>query len=155
VLQKLGFNQILFLGDPQWALPTLVAVNSWMSFPFALVLLLAAIETVPRSLYEAAWLDGATSLITFFRITLPYILNTLLITIIMLTLRAFNMVTLIFTMTGGGPLGVSNTLSHRIFREAFFNFRMASSCVLAILMFGLNIIFSIAYITILRREALY
>ena len=79
-----------------------------MTYPFPMVLFLAALQTVPRELYEAATIDGCSPFSSFWRITLPYIQNTVMSTAIMLTLQFFNMVTLIYVMTGGGPLGINS-----------------------------------------------
>ncbi len=155
IIRTMGFSAINFLGNPQLALKVLILVNTWMSFPFAMVMFLSALETIPHDLIEAAYLDGASKLAAFRYVSFPFILNTLLVIIIMLTLRAFNMVTLIFVMTGGGPIGTTNALSLTIYYEAFFNFRMARAAVLGVVMFALNMIFATAYIAVIKREAIY
>lgn len=155
LLRQWGGRPVFFLEDPRWALPTLILVNSWISFPFAMVLLLAAVQTIPIEIREAAQLDGATNSRVFWSIVLPFILNTFLIVIIIIALRTFNMVTLIFTLTGGGPIDVTHTLSFKIFQDAFLSFRISRASVLGVVMFLMNIMFSAAYITILKREAVY
>lgn len=155
IIRTMGFSAINFLGNPQLALKVLILVNTWMSFPFAMVMFLSALETIPHDLIEAAYLDGASKWSAFWYVSFPFILNSLLVIIIMLTLRAFNMVTLIFVMTGGGPIGTTNALSLTIYYEAFFNFRMARAAVLGVVMFALNMIFATAYIAVIKREAIY
>jgi ABC-type sugar transport system permease subunit len=120
-----------------------------------MVLLHAAIITIPKDLYEAAYLDGATRWGCFLNVTLPLIMNTLMVVMIVLTVQTFNMVTLIYGLTAGGPVDVTTTMSFKIFYEAFFNFRLAMACVMGIVMFVANILFAIAYVATLRREALY
>lgn len=155
LLYQLGVSQVVFLSNPEWALTILVLVNTWMSYPFSMVLFLAALQTVPRELYEAARIDGCSAWSSFWRVTLPCIQSTVMSTAIMLTLYFFNMVTLIYVMTGGGPLGTTRTLSVRVFLDGFFNFRVASATAVGIVIFFLNIVFSLSYIRVLRQSELY
>ncbi len=155
LLDEAGFKQVLFLSDPDWALTIVVAVNTWMTYPLPTVLFLAALQTVPRELYESAKIDGCTTWASFWRVTLPYIQNTVMTTAIMVTLHFFNMVTLIYVMTGGGPLGSTQTLSVRVFLDGFFNFRLAGAAALGMVIFFLNIVFSLSYIRVLRRAEMY
>jgi multiple sugar transport system permease protein len=142
-----------FLGNVGSAMATLILTNVWQSFPYAMLLLLAALQTIPNEMHEAAKVDGANAWQRFWRITLPLIRNTLLITIIMLSLHYFNMVTLIFILTGGGPVGVTEVLSLRVFREAFSFYHMGFASAVAVYIFIFNIVFSLLYFKILRTEA--
>jgi multiple sugar transport system permease protein len=144
-----------FLGNPASAMPTLILTNVWRSFPYPMLLLLAALQTVPEQLHEAAKVDGANVLQRFWRITMPLIRNTLLITVIMLSLLYFNEVTLPFILTDGGPVGATDVLSLRVYREAFSFYHMGLASTVAVYMFVFNIAFSLLYITILRTDVQY
>ncbi len=144
-----------FLGQTGSAMPTLIMTNVWRSFPYPMLLLLAALQTVPEEFYEAAKVDGATALQRFWKITLPMIRNTLLITTIMLSLHYFNMITLPFILTGGGPVGATDVMSLRVYREAFSFYHMGLASAVAVYIFAFNIVFSLLYIKILRTEAYY
>ncbi len=144
-----------FLGQTSSAMPTLIMTNVWRSFPYPMLLLLAALQTVPEEFYEAAKVDGATALQRFWKVTLPLIRNTLLITTIMLSLHYFNMITLPFILTGGGPVGATDVMSLRVYREAFSFYHMGLASAIAVYIFAFNIVFSLIYIKILRTEALY
>ena len=72
-----------------------------------------------------------------------------------MTLQFFNIVTLIYVMTGGGPLGMTQTLSLRVFLDGFFNFKIAGAAAVGMVIFFLNIVFSLAYIRVLRQKAFY
>ena len=87
--------------------------------------------------------------------TLPYIRNTVMSAAIMLSLQFFNMVTLIYVLTGGGPMGTTQTLSLWVFQDGFFNFRVGSAAAGGMVIFLLNILFSLAYMRVLRQEELY
>lgn len=144
-----------FLGNTGSAMPTLILTNVWRSFPYPMLLLLAALQTVPDEMHEAARVDGANAWQRFWRITLPLIRNTLLITVIMLSLHYFNMITLPFILTGGGPVGVTDVLSLRVYREAFSFYHMGLASAVAVYIFIFNIMFSLLYIKILRTESYY
>lgn len=142
-----------FLGNTSSAMPTLILTNVWRSFPYPMLLLLAALQTVPEEMYEAAKVDGAGAWQRFWRITLPFIRNTLLITTIMLSLHYFNMITLPFILTGGGPLGATDVLSLRVYQEAFAFYHVGLASAVAVYIFIFNIVFSLLYIKILRTES--
>jgi multiple sugar transport system permease protein len=155
LIRQLGIGPVMFLQSPKLALPTMIIVNSWMSFPFAMILLLAAIESIPKDIYEAAHLDGASQWNTFRYITFPLILSTLGIAAIMISLRTLNMVSLILTLTGGGPLNITHTLGFRIYHDAFVSFRVGRACALGVIMFLLNILFGTAYVRVIKEETIY
>jgi multiple sugar transport system permease protein len=155
LLDQAGFGQVVFLSNPDWALKIVVLVNTWMTYPLPTILFLAALQTVPKELYESARIDGSNAWSSFWRVTLPFMQNTVVATAIMLTLQFFNMVTLIYVMTGGGPLGSTQTLSLRVFLDGFYNFRLAGAAAVGMVIFLLNIIFSLSYIRVLRRSELY
>ncbi len=116
-----------------------IIANVWKSTPFLALVFLAALQGVPVELYEAARVDGASKLQTFFKITLPLILSqvvTIGLFMIVWQLAAFD---LIYTMTGGGPGFSTSVLSYNIYRAAFgglnFGYASAISLVLFVLVF--------------------
>lgn len=154
LFDQAGFNKIS-LGDLRWAMPILIFINVWKSYPFVMVLTLAALKTISKELYEAARIDGASEIQSFSRITIPLIMPTLIITLIQITLQSFNMITLIFILTGGGPLGLTETLSLRVYLDAFQYWNLSFSAIGGIVILLFNIIFSLIYIRLLRREPYY
>lgn len=152
-IARLGLPSLDLLGTPATALPTVIAINSWRSFPFAMVLILAALQTINTDVIAAAQVDGASPWQVFSHITLPLISTTLLIVTIMLTLNFFNQVTLIYTLTGGSPLGLTETLGVRAFIEAFTNWHLGYAAAFGVVIFTLNMLFSVAYIRVLRRSS--
>jgi ABC-type sugar transport system permease subunit len=154
LFEKFGFDNAVFLSNPDGAIWILVLENTWMSYPLAMVLFIAALQTVPGELYEAAKIDGCSALRSFWHVTLPSIKGTIMTTTIMTTLQFFNIVTLIYVMTGGGPMGSTRTLSVMVFLEGFFNFRLATAAAVGMVIFFLNIVFSLSYIRVLRQSHL-
>lgn len=150
-LEQIGLSKINFFGK-DLAVGTLIFTNVWRTYPFIMVMMLAALQTVPDELYESATIDGANQWQCFHSITFPYTMSTLLISVIMLTLEAFNMVTLINTLTAGGPLNLTNTLSLSVYRDAFQNWKIADASTTGVVILLFNILFSLGYIALLRRD---
>jgi len=151
-VEFLGFRYIDFLGNPSYAMPTLIFTNIWRSFPLPMILILAALQTVPNDLYEAAIIDGANAYQKFRYITIPLITSSILISLILTTIYSFNMVTLIYILTGGGPLGMTEVLSLRIYREGFQLFNLNTATAYGMIIFFINATLSLFYILVLKRE---
>ena len=106
ILMKIGLikQPIVWLGNYSTVLPAVIAEYSWKMFPFATVMLLAALQTIPKELYEAAEVDGATGWQSFRHITLPEIMPTLSLTTLLTSIWTFNNFDSIWLLTEGGPL---------------------------------------------------
>lgn len=111
-LIKTGVN---WLGDPHWALWTVIAADVWKTTPFIAILLLAGLQAIPTDLYEAHALDGASPWQSFYRITLPLLMPQILIATLFRFAQAFGVFDLIQVMTGGGPGGATETVSIYIY----------------------------------------
>lgn len=140
-----GWN-ISLLSDEVPAMAVMVLANVWRSYPFALVLILAALQSIPGELYEAARLDGASRWTELRRITLPMAGRTIVVVLILLTLEYFTLVTLPFIMTSGGPNEATYVLSLRVWREAFTNYHLGFSAATGVVVFLLNLALSCFYI---------
>ena len=152
LLEMLGLEPIRFLSDPELAMNTVIMANVWRSYPFAVILILAALQSVPNELYESAKVDGATGLSQLVFITIPLISGTLFVTTVMLTIEYFNMVTLIYVMTGGGPIGVTEVLSVHAFKEGFWHWRLHYAAAYAVVILVMNILFSVAYMKLVPKD---
>lgn len=141
------------LASPWGAMAALVVVNVWASYPQATLLLLAAVQTVPPELHEAAHIDGATAFKRFRYVTLPLIRPTLAVVLIQLTLLYFNMVTLIFTLTGGGPLAATDTLALRVLKISFEDWNLGRGAALGLVVTAINFVMSALYVKALRQPA--
>jgi multiple sugar transport system permease protein len=150
LLDAIGAGRVNFLASEATALPVLVAVNVWMSYPFAMILFLAGLQTIPQEVHEAALIDGASPLWKFLSVTLPLLRSTVVATCVMLTLYYFTMVTLILIFTGGGPVGSTEVLSLRVFNETFLYWRVGQASALGVVIFALNAVFSLVYVRVIR-----
>jgi ABC-type sugar transport system permease subunit len=152
LLNRIGIDFVSPLTSPSYALVGLVLANTWHSYPLVMVLTLAALQTVPAEVLEAARIDSPSGWQRFIHVTLPLIRNTILVALVLTTLHTFNNVTLIVAMTGGGPVGATDVLGIRVFKEAFQFYNMDVASTIAVVIFTLNIIFSIFFVRILRGE---
>lgn len=147
-----GIGRLDFLANPTLAMLLLIVVNVWISYPLATILCLASLQTIPEELREAAEVDGAGPFQRFMKVTLPLMKPTLFVVVIQLTLLYFNMVTLVYTLTGGGPLNGTKLLSLAAFQQSFEFFNLGLGAAYSVVLFVFNIIFGAAYIRLIRSE---
>lgn len=111
VARLLPGRDIDVMGAPGLAMGAAVVADVWKTTPFVTLLLLAALQTVPRDLYRAARVDGASPFVIFYRVTLPSILPAIGVTLVFRTLDAIRVFDVIYVLTGGGPANTTETLS--------------------------------------------
>lgn len=123
------------LADPNLAMIGPITANIWFGIPFFAITLLAALQSIPRDLYEAAAIDGASAWQSFTKITLPFLAPTIAITVMLRTIWIANFADLIYIMTGGGPANSTHIISSYIFTTAFrrLDFGYASTLAVALL----------------------
>lgn len=140
-----------WLTDPDNVMKALVLVDVWMWTPFMLLISLAGLAAVPKSLYEAASVDRASALFRFFRITLPMIAPLLLVALLFRTMDAFKLFDMVYTLTNGGPGDASETVSVSLYRLAFQQFDTGKACALAYIMLVIVIALSNLYVRMLVK----
>src|SRR4051812_43647905 len=150
-VQSLGISPGLMLGDPDLALPLMILVTSWWSFPYVMVMVAAAIQTIPAELYEAISIDGAAAVARFRFITGPHILPTIGSAGLNLAIVYLTLVTLIIVLTGSGPLGATTTLSLEAFRGTIQAIDIGPTAVLSIVILVINVILGAAYMRLTGR----
>lgn len=138
-----------WLSDPNLAMPLVIAISIWKAFPFTFLVILAALQAIPRDVYEAAEVDGANRLQALRYVTIPEITPTLLLMAVLMAIFSFKQFTLIWLTTGGGPYGgITETLVLRIYQTAFRFFDLAYGATLGVAAFvivlGLTILFVVA-----------
>ncbi len=154
LMKLLGLPAIPWLANRNLVLPALIIIDTWQWVPFVTLVLLAGLSSLPTEPFEAAKVDGASSLRTFFSITLPLLRPTIMVAIMFRMIDAIKTFDIIMVITQGGPSHASETLNLYAFSESFnyFNFGYGSSLltVLAIIVLLGSIIF-----TRLRRNSSY
>ena len=123
-----------WLGSPDSALNAVMLADVWKNYPLVTLLVLAALQSVPEDLFEAARLDGASAFRRFRAITFPAIVGPLSVALILRTIDAFKIFDIIYVMTRGGPVDSTKTLSFFVYQESFSYLRAGSGAAYAILM---------------------
>lgn len=129
---------INWLKDPNWALPAIIIMTIWKDFGYAVVLYLGALMSLPRSVYEAAAIDGANAWQTFWKITLPLLKPMTLFIVITSLISYLQAYVQIMIMTGGGPGTQTYTISYLIFDEAFQKYKFGTASAMSVLLFLLT-----------------
>jgi multiple sugar transport system permease protein len=134
VLRSFAGFSINWLGAPGAAMASAIAVNTWKFFPFVEIALLARLQTISPTLYEAAGIDGATSFQKFMHITVPELSSVMFVVALLRTIWAFNDFQLIYILTAGGPMNSTEILPLLAYREAFSKGNIGMGATVAIFM---------------------
>ncbi|MDJ0752711.1 MAG: sugar ABC transporter permease [Ardenticatenaceae bacterium] len=149
------FGDITFLGNDAGAMGVVIGATIWRSVAFAMLLLLAGLQTIPGELTEAASIDGANRWQAFWKVTWPLVLPTTQVTIVFLTIQAINAAGMFLSITNGGPGRATEVLSLYMYREAIVFFNFGYGAALAVILFLLNAVLAIVYIRSLRSQVTY
>jgi multiple sugar transport system permease protein len=141
---------INFLGDPNYALPTLVLINVWRWIPLVALIIFAILQGIPRSEYEAARVEGAGAWASFRFVTYPYLGRSMTALGLLGTLLTFNIFDLIWLLTAGGPLNKTKSLPVYIYEIAFGRQNLGGAAAASVVMFLLLVAFTVLYFR--RRE---
>ncbi|TNV19725.1 sugar ABC transporter permease [Buttiauxella sp. B2] len=141
-----------WLGDPNSAINAVMFADIWKNYPLITLLVLAALQTIPDDLFEAARLDGASAFRRFRKITLPAIAAPLAVALILRTIDAFKIFDIIYVMTRGGPLDSTKTVSFFVYQESFSYLRAGSGAAYAILMTLICAVLILIYMVMLLRQ---
>jgi len=130
----IGLPQPAWLGDPRLAMVTIIIVDIWHETSFILLILLAGLTSLPDELYEAAMIDGANSRQQFRFLTIPLMMPTLLVAILIRMIAALKTYDLVYILTRGGPGISTETISYYIYRVAFVFLDMGKSAAMSFLL---------------------
>jgi len=140
-LNNIGIGTISFFGNPKTALPTLSSLEVWQ-FGSSMVMFLAALKQVPAALYEAAEIDGANKVRSFFSITVPQISPIIFFCIVMQTINALQNFTSAFVITGGGPVKSTYMLGLKLYNDGFKYYKMGYASATSWIIFLLVVVFT-------------
>lgn len=140
-----------WLGDPKYALASVIVVICWQNIPFYMVLFLAGLSSFPRELGEAARLDGASEKTIFWRIKLPHLQGTIRTGAMLAIVGSLRYFDLIFIMTDGGPEGASELMATYMFRTVFSSFQLGYGSTVASAMFIIVTIVASLTMRVTRR----
>jgi len=154
VLRDLGLlaTDIAWFVDARTAMAAVLVPTIWKSFPFFTITILAALQSIPETLYEAARVDGATPLQQFRHVTWPGIAGPALLAALLNALWTFREFDIIYASTRGGPAGATETLGILVYREAFESFRFGTAAAIGVLMLATATLFVALFMRVLKRE---
>jgi multiple sugar transport system permease protein len=136
-LGQIGVEAIDWLGDPHWAMPTIILLAVWKNFGYNMVIFLAGLQAIPEDLYEAARIDGASWLRQVLHITLPLLGPTLLMVAILTTAGYFQLFAEPYVMTQGGPLRSTVSVLYFMYEEGFKWWNFGAASAVALMLFAL------------------
>jgi multiple sugar transport system permease protein len=134
-LAAIGVHPIDWLGDPHWAMPAIILFAVWKNFGYNMIIFVAALQSIPADLYEAARLDGAGFWEEFTRVTLPMLRPTVLLVTILTVAGYFQLFAEPYVMTEGGPLQSTVSVLYLMYEEGFQWWNLGSASAVAFLLF--------------------
>ena len=154
VFRLLGVREpTMWLLDPQWAMAAICLTIIWKTSSFMALILLAGLQMIPRSLYEAAQVDGATRWQQFWQVTLPLLVPSIVVALIFRTLTALQTFDIPYTMTKGGPGSSTETLAMLIHKTTIDYLDLGYGSALAVLLFVMSMVVTSVYLRQIGKQA--
>lgn len=160
-LMKMGINPVDWLMSPTWTLPAIMIMSIWAGLGYNMILLLAGLQTIPRTFYETADIDGATGWYKFWHITLPLLRPTLLFVVIMSMINSFQLFEQVYIMTSGTGEGVGGVLDSALslvaylYERGFQRFEMGYASAIAYILFAIIFVTTLVNTKVIRAKFEY
>ena len=151
-VMKFGFNPIGWLTDTRFALISVIIVTIWKGVGYYMMIYLAALMGVPKELYEACDIDGASKLRKHLTVTIPHIMPTIALVSTISAISAMKVFAEIYVMTKGGPLNSSKTIVYYIYERAFENLDLGYASAMAVVLLAIVMVFSLINILFFERN---
>ncbi len=143
LLNKVLQVHINWLYDPHWAMPALIIVSVWKLIGYNMIIFLSGFSGISNSMFEAAKIDGANPVETFFYVTIPLLSPTIFFVVIITAVSSFQVFDLIYLMTQGGPLDSTNVLVYAIYKNAFEYFNAGKASAIAYVLFVIILVLTL------------
>ena len=141
-----------FLSDPKYAMMSVIIANVWYGIPYFGIMLLAALQSVPEELYEAAKVDGANAYVRLFHVTIPYIRPTIISTTLLRMMWIMNFPEIIYGMTSGGPANSTNILSTYMLNKIYTEFDYGQGAAIGVMIMTLLFTFAVFYLGLTSKK---
>jgi multiple sugar transport system permease protein len=151
ILGFFGLGQPGWWTDPDWALVSVILASAWKDLGFVMVILLAGLQAIPKDLYEAAFVDGASAWQRFWRVTLPLLTPSTFFVVVISLINGFQVFDQVYVMTGGGPGGASQVVVGQIYDLTFRYGRAGEASALSWLLFAVILVVTVIQIRGQRR----
>ncbi|MDX1809156.1 MAG: sugar ABC transporter permease [Sulfurospirillaceae bacterium] len=155
VLAFFGYGGVNWLGNSNTVLEALMVMTVWKEAGFFMIFYIAALQSLPKELYEAAKIEGASSWTSFWRITFPLLMPTTFFVMINAVLNAFKLVDHLFILTKGGPDNASNLLLYYIYETAFSFFDYSYAATLTVALLTILILLSLFQFSVIEKRVHY
>ena len=152
VIMLIGLKPIGWLTDPNYTLYSVILVTIWKGIGYYMIIYLAALMSVPKELYEACDIDGASFLTKHLTVTIPHIMPTIALVTTISAISAMKVFAEIYVMTKGGPLNSSKTIVYYIYERAFENLDLGFASAMAVILLVIVMIFSLINIFCFERN---
>ena len=154
IFMKMGLitEPIGFLSSPKLAMVSVIIANIWYGIPFFGIMLLAALQSVPGELYEAATIDGAGRAHQLFSVTIPYIRPTIISTTLLRTMWIINFPDIIYAMTNGGPVNRTNILATQMINKIFKEYDYGQGAAIGVIIMVLLFLYATFYLKMSSRK---
>ncbi|WP_199238477.1 carbohydrate ABC transporter permease [Kribbella steppae] len=143
VLSFLGLSGPNWLSSTSWAMPAVIAVGIWQGIGLKMLIYLAALQSLPAELYEAASVDGASKVRQFFSLTLPLLKPATFFVFVTSVIGAFQSFDQVYILTDGGPANSTTMMTYEIYKSAFREFRMGYACAQSLVLFALLLVLTL------------
>jgi multiple sugar transport system permease protein len=151
-LDKIGITAPNWLGDPNWAMPSLAITTVWWTLGFNFILYLAGLQEIPRDLYEAAAIDGAGPWQQIRTITIPMLGRTTTLVAVLQVIASLKVFDQMYIMTSGGPNFATRSILQYVYDESFTNFRVGYAAAVSMLFFLVVLMVSAVWFALVRRQ---
>jgi multiple sugar transport system permease protein len=155
VLESLSFGHwepVDFLHDSTWALPAIALTSIWQGVGFQMIVFLAALQSIPQELYQAASVDGANKRQQFLYITLPQLRNALVFVVLVTTVLTFRLFDQVQIMTQGGPQHATTTVMYEAVTTAFASQQVARGAAITVVFFSIVLLLTVLQRTFLKQQ---
>ncbi len=152
LLTRTGLRPVNWLGDPTTALPAVMVVSVWIHLGYQVTVFLAGLRAIPQTYLDAARVDGANAWQRFWRVTFPLLAPVTVFVLVTGIIGAFQVLTLVMVLTGGGPLGATDVIAYRIYRTAWERLEFGDASALALLLFAVLFAATWAQLRLLDRR---
>lgn len=150
MLGWVGVDPVAFFGETSTAIPTIALVNVWRHMGYTALLLFAGLQAIPRTVYEAAAIDGASEWRTFWRVTLPLLRPVLVMVLVLTMIGSFQIFDTVAVTTKGGPINATRVIYYYIFERAFQQFDFGYAAALSVFLFLILAGVALAQIRLMR-----
>ncbi|UCC61590.1 MAG: sugar ABC transporter permease [Anaerolineae bacterium] len=157
LLHQLGLisDYVAWLAQPMRALQMVILVNLWQGTPWAIIMYLAGLQTIPAELYDAAKVDGASAWQTLFKVTLPLLSPITLAMLVLKTVWTFQVFDIVWVLTRGGPASATQVVSYYIYYSSFFQLKFGYAAAMSYVLLGIVLVLVFFYYRLIRHKVEY